>query len=200
FPVVFEAAFHQKTLAFSVNDSLDFRVYEIGKLKIESGYLIACDPIVMNEGVAFTQRFPVGQFSVQLAMAKWAGDERVAFSRILFSNEPVAHWSFALTPGQKPLSLRDSTVYCYGVDGGAGVFIDKIANRVFAMKSHRDWEYIFIKKAEENGYKGFIHNFDQHNLATFSTGMGDGCYATYIGYDEKGRVCRLLTDFGLVNW
>ncbi len=34
-------------------------------------------------------------------------------------------------------------------------------------------------------------------LATFTTGYGDGCYATYIGFDKEGHACQLLTDFEL---
>ena len=45
-----------------------------------------------------------------------------------------------------------------------------------------------------------LYNFNGHNIATFSTGLGDGHYATYVGYDEKGNICRLLTDFNLVGW
>ena len=45
-----------------------------------------------------------------------------------------------------------------------------------------------------------LYNFDGHSLASFSTGYGDGTYGTYVGYDEKGNVCRLLTDFGIVDW
>jgi|GEM_PF-1178656 len=32
------------------------------------------------------------------------------------------------------------------------------------------------------------------------TTYGDGCYATYIGFDKEGHPCQLLTDFGLVAW
>lgn len=45
-----------------------------------------------------------------------------------------------------------------------------------------------------------LYDFNGHNLAAFSTGYGDGFYATYVGYDQKGKICRLLTDFGVVEW
>ncbi|WP_432774035.1 DUF4241 domain-containing protein [Brevibacillus gelatini] len=34
----------------------------------------------------------------------------------------------------------------------------------------------------------------------FSSGWGDGSYASYIGYDADGQIVRLLTDFYLVDW
>jgi uncharacterized protein DUF4241 len=89
---------------------------------------------------------------------------------------------------------RISAVFCNNT------FIDSVASKIFNEKDHSEWEKVFIEKAEETGYTGLIHDFDGHSLATFSTGWGDGCYATYIGSDNKGNVCQLLTDFGLVEW
>ena len=147
----------------------------------------------MQDCHPFVQIFPKGHFSVQLAMA----NERVAFSRILFSDKAVAKWEVALCPGQKPISLRDTNIYCYGADAGTGLFIDEMANNQF---SNADYSKVFVGKLSASGYKGIIHNFDNHSLAAFSTGYGDGCYATYIGFDEQGNVCRLLTDFGIIHW
>jgi hypothetical protein len=45
-----------------------------------------------------------------------------------------------------------------------------------------------------------MYNFGKHNLAVFTTGLGDGCYNTYIGFDAKGQPCRLLTDFAIFDW
>ena len=144
--------------------------------------------------------FRPANFFVHLAMAKTNKYERVAFSRIRFSNNPVAKWECALIEDQKPISIKDSGIYCYGVDGGTGMFIDSISNKSFNQKGHSEWEKVFIGKAAKTGYTGYIHDFDGHNLATFSTGYGDGCYATYIGFDNRGEVCQLLTDFGIVEW
>jgi|RhiMetdeSRZDD1v2_1073273.scaffolds.fasta_scaffold11457_3 uncharacterized protein DUF4241 len=200
YPQIFQAAFHKDTKVKYRDFSYLFYNLDIGKIKIESGKIIACDPIVMHDRTPFTQSFPIGEFPVTLAMAKTNNDERVAFSRILFSANPVEKWEFALHRGQKPIPLKDTSFYCYGVDAGTGIYIDSIANKLFNLKDHGDWENVFIKKAEENGYKGFIHDFEGHNLATFSTGYGDGCYAVYIGFDNNGNVCQLLTDFALVEW
>lgn len=200
FPTVFEAAFRPGTTVRQDTATYTFAVAELGQLTSETGKIIAGDPIVLADRAAFTQRFPVGRFPVQLALAKTAGDERVGFARILFSNSRVANWQLALLPGQKPLALKNASFYCYGVDAGMGAFLDSAANRRFAAKGQAIWESVFIKKAEQPGYQGYIYNFDGGNLATFTTGFGDGCYATYIGFDAKGDVCRLLTDFGLVVW
>lgn len=200
YPDIFEAAFDNETNVTQGDIFYRFYKLEIGKIKIESGKLIASDPIVMHDASPFTQNFPIGNFPVHLAMAKTSNDERVAFSRVVFSNNVVTKWEFALQKGQKPISLKDTSFYCYGVDAGMGIFIDSIANNIFNEKDHSEWEKAFIKKAGDNNFRGYVHDFDGHNLATFSTGYGDGCYATYIGFDKQGKACQLLTDFGLVEW
>ena len=200
FPLIFEAAFQKDTKAKQGNNAYELYNFDIGKIKIESGKIIACDPIITHDAYAFTQIFPVGEFPVQLAMAKSENDERVAFSRILFTEDSVARWEFALKPGQEPIPLGDTSFYCYGVDAGPGIFIDSIANVFLNKKNQSEWDRIFIKKAEVYGYRGYIHHFEEHSLATFSTGYGDGCYATYVGYNKDGNICRLLTDFDLFRW
>jgi len=200
YPDVFEAAFYNDTKITQGDISYNFYKLDIDKIKIESGKIIACDPIVMHDVLPFTQIFPTGDFSVHLAMAKTNNDERVAFARLVFSDKNIFKWEFALQKGQEPIPLKDTSFYCYGVDAGTGIFIDSISNSVFNKKDHSVWENVFITKAEKNGYKGYIHDFEGFNLATFSTGYGDGCYATYIGFDKQGNVCQLLTDFGLVRW
>lgn len=200
YPEIFEAAFYNDTKITQGDIAYSFYKLDIGKIKIESGKVIACDPIVMHDASPFAQIFPTGEFSVHLAMAKTYNDERVAFTKIAFSDNHVFKWEFALQNGQKPIPLKDTSFYCYGVDAGTGIFIDSISNNVFNKKDHSEWENVFITKAEKNGYKGYIHDFDGRNLATFSTGYGDGCYATYIGFDKQGKVCQILTDFGLVEW
>lgn len=202
-PAIFETAFFKNTVVKEDSFNLTFYSVDIGNIKVESGKLIACDPIVMKDGVAFTQTFPIGQFPVQLAIAKIDSDERVAFSRILFSNDSVLRWEFALQPGQKTKPITSEDIYCYGVDGGIGLFIDEQANKVFNLKYFSDWEQVFTKDIEKNlhiSWEYVVHEFDGHNLTAFSSGYGDGCYATYIGFNSKGEICRLLTDFGIVQW
>lgn len=200
FPEIFDAAFHKETKVKQGNFSFSFYPYDIGKINIETGKIIACDPIVAKDALPFIYQFPTGQFTVALAMAKTYNDERVAFSRILFSMAAVAKWELALEKGQEPLPLKDSATYCYGVDGGTGIFIDSVANREMTQLSQDKWMDIFVGKMEKSDYKGYIYDLEERNFAVFSTGWGDGCYSTYVGFDEKGNICQLLTDFGLVEW
>ena len=96
-PLLFEAAFIKGTTHKVKNATVNLYGITIGKLKITSGYIVACDPGHIDEyGIPFTQAFPKGEFPVQLAIAKVENEETIAFARISFSEEPVAKWEFAL--------------------------------------------------------------------------------------------------------
>ncbi len=198
-PPIFEAAFVPGTKVVQGEMTYIFYKYDVGTIKIESGKIIASDPIVMRDASAFTEHFPIGSFPVHLALAKTDKDERVAFSRIVFSDIPVVHWEYALKEGEKPIPIKDTNIYCYGVDAGIGLFIDSVANYYFNQKKFSEWEEVFTG-TDKTMRRGYMHAFEGHNLATFTTGYGDGCYATYIGFDKEGHACQLLTDFGLVAW
>jgi len=205
-PEIFETAFFEGTRAKMDTTPISFYAIDMGKINIESGKIIACDPIVMRDGVPFLQTFPIGRFPVQLAIAKVHTDERVAYSRVVFSDKPVSKWEFAIKDGQKQMPIDSGSFYGYGVDGGIGLFIDKQSNTFFDSLDKQDkniWVTVFqeeMGKHYRNTWEYVLYDFGTHNLASFSTGYGDGSYGTYVGYDDKGNICRLLTDFGLVTW
>jgi len=37
------------------------------------------------------------------------------------------------------------------------------------------------------------------NVAMLKSGWGDGVYASYIGADINGNICRLVTDFAIID-
>ena len=41
------------------------------------------------------------------------------------------------------------------------------------------------------------HAFEENNLIVCTSGDGEGTYTSYIGRDQEGNICRLLTDFAL---
>lgn len=206
FPICFEAAFMDSTYVKEITDRGEqvytFQTINIGKIKIESGNIIACDPSFMYDGSVFTDKFPIGDFKVQLAVAKIPeNNNRVAFSRILFSNNPVCKWVYATRKGEKKVPINDTTLYCFSVDGGMGLYIDKIARDKFITYDQSEFKKVFIDEMykEGNSY-GFIHNFETYNLATFSTGYGDGCYGSFIGLDKNNKICKLVSDLGILMW
>ncbi len=203
-PVFFESAFIKGTSEKRNGATVSFYGVTIGKLKIKSGRIIACDPMHIDEyGKPFTQVFPTGEFPVQLSIAKFDFEEKIAFARINFSDKPVARWEFALLEGQPPIAVGGDKMHGYSVDAGVGVFIDAAANKALDRNNvTRMGEGIYQEMDQHyhNTWRYTMYHFGNHNLAAFSSGDGDGYYATYIGFDAGGKPCRLLTDFNLFDW
>jgi hypothetical protein len=196
-PLIFEAAFDSTTSVSLNKEHFSFSTYTPGNITIESGKIIACDIIMMQDWIAFSETFPTGTFPVQTSLAINNNDTTVSFCRILFSNAAVARWEFALQPGQPPAKLKDTIFYCYSVDAGQAIFADSIANRAIHSGKRTLWSNEQNMHAADTSY---IYKFDNHSIAVFTTGYGDGCYSAYIGYDSTNQICRLLTDFNVVPW
>ncbi|UYZ62464.1 DUF4241 domain-containing protein [Hymenobacter weizhouensis] len=205
-PTLFETSFFPNVRVDQ--DSIVFELHRgfLGNLPITSGKVVAADPVSLAPGAPpFTTQFPRGRFPVELAIARFNGDERIAFARILFSGEPVASWELALLPGQEPLPLFGKEYYGYPVDGGMAVFVDAAGtvplNRFLADRASAENFFITSSQfADASPNRGFLYAFHSDTLAAFSTGFGDGSYATYVGLDAQHRPCRLLADFQVIPW
>jgi hypothetical protein len=203
-PLLFEAAFIRGTTHKVKDATMDLYGVNIGKLKISSGAVVACDPGHIDEyGIPFTQTFPNGEFPVQLAIGKVENEETIAFARILFSDAPVEKWEFALQKGQAPIPVGGKKMHGYSTDLGLGIFVDYAASKALDQSNMTSLDadiYKTLDKHYHNDWRYSMYNFGTHNLAIFSSGLGDGYYATYIGFDASGKPCRLLTDFNIIDW
>lgn len=101
-----------------------FYSYNIGNLRVNNGSIIACDPFLYNHNLPFEKKFPVGNFPVQLSVAKIKDDERVGFARIKFSDQEPVAWTMAVSEGQDLSTLQQDEIFGYGVDAGTGAFMD----------------------------------------------------------------------------
>ena len=202
-PVLFENAFIQGSKGKLRDSTVTFYGVTIGKLKVPSGRIVACDPYLIEEyGNPFTQVFPTGEFPIQLSIARMGVEEAIAFVRIHFCDEPVARWEFALLKDQTPIPLDGEKSYGYVVDAGMGSFMDEEAKKALEKKDTPFVAELYkeLQKNDRGYWKYAIYNFDNHNMVSIPTFMGDGLYSTYIGFDAGGKPCRLLTDFGLFQW
>lgn len=188
----------------TADNKYDFYVSDIGELKIVEGKIIACDPLLYNDDLPFTTTFPAGQFPVQLAVAKINTDERVGFSRIKFSDETPTSWTIAVCEGQRIEDLETDNIFGYGVDAGMGAFMDISGGKEFMkflMEKQDNYEIIIeeMEKTYKDTWSWLLWDKNNSNVAMFSSGWGDGFYATYIGYDNNNNICRLVTDFGVIE-
>lgn len=177
---------------------------EIGKLKVPSGKIIACDNVTQFAARPFINQFPKGEFPVELSMATFSRDNNIpAFSRILFNNHPVTEWETALIAGQKPIPIDGDLAYGFSVDAGIALFIDSAANAFYHREHPISYEDLYVKPYEKHPEKSpqyFTYNFNQYNLIAYQSGFGDGSYSSYIGFDGDGNISVLLVDFQVIDW
>jgi hypothetical protein len=91
------------------------------------------------------------------------------------------------------------------VDSGTGCFASPEALAAFtAMPSAGADQDPLINALEANGVPTWSHACldvgPNLNVVAFSTGYGDGVYATFWGLDAQGAPVCALTDFGFVEW
>ena len=188
------------------------RVKQLGKLHLPSGSIVACDGIVYNDTEPFTKKVKPGQYEVDVLIINTGTDERpnerIALARLTFSDKPAVKWEMAVV-GAGP-------TYFYGVDAGVGSFMDEQTHKDYDEFARKLYEQkpganlyddfladIFKQNAEGNDKDGQWANVSfpgtKNNVIMFSSGWGDGAYATYWGYSADGDVACLVTDFQVIE-
>lgn len=201
----FEFAFQPGWHAKVGDQDVRFSVFDGGRLRLTSGRIVACDPLVNMGRPAFTVEVPNGAFPVRLALAAGGVDDgRVAFARVDFSSEPAVRWELALVPGQDAATLKADEHFGYPVDAGTGSFVDPATAAIAdkKMRADEDLAQRWITEGEHRKPPMFFLDVDMGpgNIIMFHSGWGDGVYASWFGYDAQGHVAALVTDFLVIDW
>lgn len=206
-PAVFEQAFASgRPLEIDDGDDggrVTVEAREIGRLRIPSGQLLACDPFFCETARPFAARVPRGEFPLQLALARFGREERVALARLSFLPEPVVRWEPARLQGG---AAGPGDAAGYGVDSGTGAFMDLAAWQEVVRRMAREPQafserlYGELDRNDAPARAWAVLRLGPGSMALFSSGWGDGGYASYWGYDRRGRLAALLTDFQVLPW
>lgn len=185
-------------------DKTGMSIRDIGLLEVTTGQVVACDPMVMPDRNAFTQTVPNGRHPVSIAIARnRGGDERIAYTRLRFSDAAPVRWEMALLEGQDSATLRGDEFFGYGVDAGTGCFMDRRAGQLLEARMQAEDDY--YETIMEEMDKTYAHTRSwadlrpdpsaPENVICFSSGWGDGSYPSFFGFDAEGKVAMLVTDF-----
>jgi hypothetical protein len=103
-----------------------------------------------------------------------------------------------------PSKLEPGHIFGYGVDSGTGCFMDALAGRALTKKMNDDSNFFETMIAEmdktyRDTWSWLNMKFGEGNLIAFSSGLGDGLYATYAGLDSQGEVAVVVTDFMVLD-
>ncbi|ATL46218.1 hypothetical protein COR50_03005 [Chitinophaga caeni] len=206
YPVYLEEAFSGSfTYTDEEDDLYNFYLHTVGNIHVFDGKIIACDALTLEADEAFTITFPKGEFPVELAIAKVSDDERVGFARIKFNEQSPVRWEYALVEGQDPESIENGIIFGYPVDSGVGSFMDTSGHEAFANFYENDPTALdtisdLLDKNYADTRSWAVWNNKNNNVIYFTTGWGDGTYQSYVGFDKDDKICRLVTDFGLLDW
>lgn len=183
------------------NENVQLVQKEIGKLKIVSGQLVACDPFWLKDGEkAFTTKLPIGEYSVNITTSHHEDDSygSITFSTIRLANTKPIRWEMMLLPDQELSKLKDDEFWGYAVDAGMGCFADLKAIQI--VHNNKDNREFIDKLADDlirlSSRTGWCNiNLEVGNIIAFSSGWGDGSYPTFAGFDEDNQLVAVVTDF-----
>lgn len=178
-------------------------------LHIVSGKIIACDPLVPHKE-PFERTISPGVYPVT---AWWHKEEqRIAAVELKWSEKRPVRWEMATRPGQHEKQLEEGHIFGYSADTGLGCFADALAIEQMIELEDRlarelgdqyisfydnKVEYVLAEHDDHWGNLQ-VHTENRLNVVMFSSGYGDGFYASYFGISVDGEAVSLVTDFQLL--
>jgi hypothetical protein len=197
-------------------------VRDAGLLHLPTGRVVACDPYfgsaIHEYCAAFTVAVPPGRYPVTLSVARadppapnMPSPLRLgAAAKLTILDEPVVAWELALQPGQDLATLGPDETYCFGVDSGKGSFFDAAAVAAVVRLDDQAIDHEigdlrpehkrFLDELERNAFANLVvDSAADLNVVVFSCGVGDGCYATWIGRTATGQPACFVADLRLLS-
>ncbi|MBD2004244.1 MULTISPECIES: DUF4241 domain-containing protein [Cyanophyceae] len=190
------------------------RSYQVGKLRLTSGRLVACDPLAFLLGtVPFATHFNPGLYPVILSVAYNENNEepQLAYAMLRLDEQTPVRWEMATRPGESLSFLKEGEIFGYGVDSGIGCFMDEDAAEILVestWEAETEEEELVTKLEnllDENISLGFllanliVDQTTGANIIAFTSGLGDGFYPSYFGYDAEDKIVNVITDFCFFN-
>ena len=198
----------------SANKSYDR--FFAGNLKLPSGQVVCTDPLYRELGLPQSWTIMPGEYPVYLYIGlddDFAG--RVAYAELSFRDEIPASWELSLI-AEKLLEddFAKGMNGLFPVENGLGSFSDYQTWKLY----NKEIDDFYLENQEGNYY---IDVLEQHfksnvntpessrgedwinytpanaktNIIMFGSGLGDGLYPRYAGFDKNRQVIKLIVDF-----
>lgn len=182
-----ELAFVSQGQRFRDDDgaTIAVRVESLGELEL-AGVAIG-DPLASElQPVTPPTGTIAGRGRVELALARAEdGVEQVAAARVVLAETPVVRW----------VEVEDGV---FGVDAGTAAFASAGAIAGLATETVAEELLGLLDEHDRGGWTWARVEVEGHSVVVFSSGHGDGIYASYWGLDAEGRAVALAIDFGLL--
>jgi hypothetical protein len=171
----------------------EFEVVELGQLHLPAGVLCAADAW-MGDGEPEAGQLAValepGRYPVALALVRYEGRYAASLARVALTAAEPVDWEPALLPDGQEAS--------YLTDTGTGGFCTPAGWRSLqAWRSDPAHAEALAQRFEASGKgeaKWLLWEHAEHTVALFTCGGGESRFPTYLGYDDQGKLCQVLTD------
>lgn len=182
---------------------ITWRHQPFGDLILTSGQVVACDPLVFPETSQFVKKLSPGRYPVVASIAELTkpDDRRVAYVLLRLDEQEPIRWEMATRPGQDSSTLKEGTIFGYPVDAGLGCFMDADAAPALIKRLDEETypEDLFNEVTGDSMVNLLLDAATGANCIAFTSGWGDGFYASYWGYDAEDNITCLVTDFDLLR-
>jgi hypothetical protein len=199
-PELYQIAFTRDHTSLFAGRRTEFSVIRAGTLALPSGQIVVCDPLIGEQCKPFVQGVLPGHYPVDFSLGydSVEKDERILFSRILFTKEKPVMWVRAIrdagegekndeSPGilsaSRVIALMDrSTADQFEI--GSMTDLDDLLNKLVSnYRPHRSW---------------LNHAIDKDRNGIFlTTASSDRQIDSYFAIDFEGDICFLLTSLYL---
>jgi hypothetical protein len=128
-------------------------------------------------------------YPVRVTLARYPGQDfdSVAFASLVVSDAATVRWQ-----ATRPIAVDGGTTTFTSAEGAA---LLEAAEPGVDMAQDSVWDSLAAHDdlGTESTIQGSI------NLVMTSSGVGDGGYPVFVGYDAAGRPTRVVVDFLLVH-
>ena len=206
-----------KLMALALNDGfrldsflggLVIRVEDAGELSLPSGQVVACDPGYLEHPdfwPPFARAVPPGRYPVRVSVVHLdTGAVRVALAALILDPAPPVRFELATRPGQDVATLGPDETFGHGVDSGTSCFLDlqaarEVHERCQRWERHRQGVQPDLSVSRDRHWSNSVLDPESGlNMVLFPSGIGDGRYSSYWGFDAADRLVCLVTDFELL--
>ena len=205
----FSKAFQTGQILNTLSGIMVLKPYQAGELRLTSGRLVACDPLAFLLGtVPFANNFNPGLYPVILSVAYNENNKEtmLAYAMLRLDEQTPVRWEIATKPGEDLSELKEGEAFGYFVDSGIGCFMDRdaaeilIENTLEAETEEDELVTKLEKLLDENTSLRFllanliVDETTGANIIAFTSGLGDGFFPTYFGYDINNNIVSVVTD------
>jgi hypothetical protein len=165
------------------------RVVEVGELTLRSGTVAIGDPFTNLVPMPGPDgALPAGGYPVDVCVVTYPNDDRrIAVARLKLAERPASHW------------VRGSEVAA--VDAGTAAFADAADIDRVLTEATGDVLEKALDATYVNTYGTALLDpgSGARSVCAFSSGVGDGAYASWWGLDQAGAPVGLYLDFDLLT-